>query len=80
MWETPVRSLGQEDTLEKEMATHSRTLVWKIPWREEPGRLQSTGSQRVGTRLSDYTFTFSLPQAKPLEKLEFKDDIISNFY
>ena len=43
-----VRSLGQEDPLEKEMATHSSTLVWEIPWTEEPGGLQSTGSQRVG--------------------------------
>ena len=40
-------SLGREDSLEKEMATHSSTLAWKIPWREEPGRLQSMGSQRV---------------------------------
>ena len=48
MWETSVRSLGREDPLEKEMATHSSTLAWKIPWTEEPGRLQSTGSQRVG--------------------------------
>ena len=45
--ETRVRSLGWEDPLEKEMATPSSTLAWKIPWREEPGRLQSTGSQRV---------------------------------
>ena len=45
MWETPVRSLGWEDTLEKEMATHSSTLAWKIPWMEEPGKLQSMGSQ-----------------------------------
>ena len=44
---TQVRSLGQEDSLEKEMATHSSTLAWKIPWMEEPGRLQSMGSQRV---------------------------------
>ena len=43
-----VRSLGWEDPLEKEMATHSSTLTWKIPWTEEPGRLQSMGSQRVG--------------------------------
>ena len=42
-----VRSLGQEDPMEKEMTTHSRILVWKIPWTEEPGRLQSVGSQRV---------------------------------
>ena len=44
----PGSILGQEDPLEKEMATHSSTLAWKIPWTEEPGRLQSTGSQRVG--------------------------------
>ena len=48
MWETWVRSLGREDPLEKEMAIHSRTIAWKIPWTEEPGRLQSMGSQRVG--------------------------------
>ena len=48
MQETWVRSLGWEDPLEKEMATHSSILVWRIPWREEPGRLQSMGSQRVG--------------------------------
>ena len=48
MWETRVQSLGQEDLLEKEMATHSSILAWKIPWTEEPGRLQSMGSQRVG--------------------------------
>ena len=41
MWETQVRSLGQEDPLEKEMLTHSSTLAWKIPWMEKPGRLQS---------------------------------------
>ena len=48
MWDTRVRSLGQEDPLEKEMATYSSTLAWKIPWTEERGRLQSMGSQRVG--------------------------------
>ena len=47
MRETQVRSLGREDPLEKEMATHSSILFWRIPWTEEPGRLQSTGSQRV---------------------------------
>ena len=46
--ETQVRSLGWEDPLEKEMATHSSILAWKIPWTEEPGRLQSMGLQRVG--------------------------------
>ena len=48
MWETWVQSLGWEDLLEKEMATHSSILAWKIPWMEDPGRLQSMGSQRVG--------------------------------
>ena len=48
MRETQVRSLGWEDPLEKETATHSSTLAWRIPWREEPGVLQSMGSQRVG--------------------------------
>ena len=47
MWETWVQSLGREDPLEKEMATHSSILAWRIPWMEEPGGLQSTGSQRV---------------------------------
>ena len=47
MRETWVRFLGREDPLEKEMATYSSTLAWKIPWRKEPGRLESMGSQRV---------------------------------
>ena len=47
MWETWVLSLGQEDSLEKEMATHSSILAWKIPWTEEPARFQSLGLQRV---------------------------------
>ena len=46
-WETQVRSLGWEASLEKEMATHSSILAWRIPWMEEPGGLQSTGLQRV---------------------------------
>ena len=46
MWETWVRSLGREDPLEKELATHSSILAWKIPWTEEPGGLQSIGSQK----------------------------------
>ena len=49
MW---VQSLSQEDPLEKEMPTHSRILAWEIPWTEEPGRLQSKGSQRVGLDLA----------------------------
>ena len=48
MWETQVQSLDWDDLLEKEMATQSSTLALKIPWTEEPGRLQSMGSQRVG--------------------------------
>ena len=52
MQDTQVRSLGREDPLEKEMAIHSSTIAWKIPWTEEPGRLQSMGSQRVGSTTS----------------------------
>ena len=48
MRETWVQSLGQEDLLEKEMAIHSSTIAWKIPWTDEPDKLQSMGSQRVG--------------------------------
>ena len=48
MQEIQVQSLGWEDLLEKEIATHSSILAWKIPWKEEPGRLQSMGSQRIG--------------------------------
>ena len=48
MQETQVQALGWEDPLEKEMATHSSTIAWKIPWIEKPGRLQSMGLQRVG--------------------------------
>ena len=53
MWETWVRSLGREDPLEKEMATHSSILAWRIPWTEESGGLQSIGSQRVGHERSN---------------------------
>ena len=49
MWETQVRSLGQEDPLEKEMVTHSSILAWRIPWMEKPGRLQSMGSKKSDT-------------------------------
>ena len=48
MQETWLQSLSEEDLLEKEMATHSSILTWEIPWMEEPGKLQSTGSQTVG--------------------------------
>ena len=47
-WRQQVRSLGQEDTLEEETATHSSILAWRIPWPEDPGRLQPIGSPRVG--------------------------------
>ena len=52
MQETQVQSLGGEDPLEKGMATHSSILAWKIPWTEEPGGLESWGSQRVGHNLA----------------------------
>ena len=55
--ETLVRSLGQEDSLKQEMATHSSILAWEIPWTEKPGRLQSMGSQRVRHDYSDLACT-----------------------
>ena len=61
MWETRVQSLGWEDPLEKEMAVHSRTIAWKIPWTEEPGRLQSMGSQIVG---HDWTTSLHFTSSK----------------
>ena len=53
MQELRVRPLGQQDPLEKEMATHSSILAWEIPWTEEPGGLQSTGSEKSWTRFSN---------------------------
>ena len=70
MQETQVQSLGQEDPLGKEMATHSSTLAWKIPWTEEHGRLQSRGLQRVG---HDFTFTFSPVKGFSTMHLPFLD-------
>ena len=55
MQETQVRSLDQEDPLEREMATHFSILTWEIPWTEEPGGLQSMGSQKSQTRLNNET-------------------------
>ena len=57
VWETWVWSLGWEDSLEKRMATHPSIIAWRIPWTEEPGRLQSMGSQRVGQYWGTNTFT-----------------------
>ena len=65
MQETWVWSLGQEDALEKEMATHSSILAWRIPWTEEPGGLQSTGSQRVG---HDWATSLSLSFMYKIDK------------
>ena len=62
MRETQVWSLGQEDPLEKEMATHSNILAWRNPWTEEPGGLQSVGLQRIGHDWATNTFT-SGPEA-----------------
>ena len=68
MLETQVQSLGQEDPLEKEMATHSSTLAWKIPWMEEPCGLQTMGPQSR-TWLSNFTFSLSLKVATKLKTL-----------
>ena len=58
MWETQVRSLGREDPLEKEMEIHSSTTAWKIPWTEEPGRLQSMGSVQESDMTEQLRFHF----------------------
>ena len=63
MWENLVRSLGQEDPPEKGMATHSSILAWRNPWREEPGGLQSVGSQRVGHLGKQVAPSAAAPQA-----------------
>ena len=65
MWETRVQSLGWEDLLEKEMATHSSIPAWRIPWMEEPDRLQSMGSQRVG---HDWVTSLSLSYKRDLQR------------
>ena len=74
MWETRVRSLGREDPLEKEMAIHTSTIAWKIPRTEEPGRLQSMGSQKVG---HDWVTSLTYLHLKQLEKEEMKNSIAS---
>ena len=70
MWETWVQSLSREDPLEKEMATHSSIHTWKIPWMEEPGGLQSLGSQRVG-RLSDFSSSMDLHDNTPHHSINY---------
>ena len=74
MWKTWVESLGREDPLEKEMATHSSILAWRIPWMEEPGGLQSMGLQRVGY---DCTTSLSLFMSQPvmLKKLKLNSSM-----
>ena len=70
MWETWVRSLGQEHPLKKEMATHSGTLAWKTPWTEKPGRLQSMGSQRAGhERATSFSLLFSFIEGLGMYRL-----------
>ena len=63
--ETQFGFLGQEDPLEKGMATHSSILAWRIPWIKEPGGLQSMGVLKSQTGLSDFTFTFTFPFRSP---------------
>ena len=72
VWETQVRSLGWKDPLEKEMAIHSSTIAWKIPWTEEPGGLQSKGLQRVG---HDWATSLSLSYYMQVRKQELELDM-----
>ena len=79
MWETWIRSLSQEDPLQEGMATHSSTLAWKIPWMEEPGRLQSMGSKRVrhdwATSLSLKHILLKILQSFQSKRKEFQIQI-----
>ena len=78
--ETKVRSLGQEDPLEEEMATHSSILVWRIPWTQEPSGLQSMGLQRVRCDLETkhaYMIDFSSVAMKVLDSIFFQDKAVS---
>ena len=70
MQETWVRTLSGEDPLEKEMAAHSSILAWKIPWTEEPGRLQSMGSQRVRHNWATKQYTLAISQSPSLPLLQ----------
>ena len=88
-WKTWVRSLGQEDTLKKEMATHSSTLAWKIPWMEEPGRLQSMGLRKAGhdwaTSLSqifkyNYSVTSNSGESWKISIQQIFTSILSGFF
>ena len=77
VWETQVLSLGWEDPLEKEMATHSSILAWKITWTEEPGGLQCVGSKE-STRLSDFTFTYTRPRLHQFPDNRRKPEMTGN--
>ena len=79
MQETWVGPLGREDPLEKGMATHSSTFEWKIPWTEEPGRLQSTGSQRVGHDSATSLHFASLPFVFIFQRRFLKFETIYSF-
>ena len=76
MRETWVQSLGQEDPLEKEMATHSSILAWRIPWTEDPGGLLSTGSQRVR---HDWAASLIIKEDSS-QKKKYNDQIGSEFF
>ena len=76
MWETWVRYLGQEDPLEKEMATHSSILAWRIPWTEEPGGLQSSGSQKESDTTERLHFHFLITgEAQMVKNLPVMQEI-----
>ena len=76
MWETQVQSLGREDPLEKEMATRSSILAWRIPWTEEPGRLQSMESQRVWHDWVTNTFTWLIYSVVLIPTVQPSDSVI----
>ena len=78
MQETQDRSLGQEDPMEKGMATHSSILAWRIPWTEEPGRLEAMGLHRVGHNWAMNTLTFKI-KAKCFQRFSLSTLIYIDF-
>ena len=74
-WETWVQSLGEKDPLEKGMATHSSILAWRIPWTEEPGGLQSMGSQRAGHDGATFTY-FTYCEGRTLQMVHLSETVL----
>ena len=80
MQEMQIRSLGQENLLEEDMVTHSSILAWRIPWTEEPGELQSMGSQRIRHNWSDLAYMHMLMYMKDLAPCKAQKNMLSHLF